>query len=127
MAVTAAQLTVKVGGDTSGAEKSLDDVNKKVKDSDSFFKSTLSTILGFVGGEAVLAGVGGVVGVLTGFLGDCFDATKNEQQAQALLTNALKDSHGATGQNIQGLTDMAEHLSTVTEFSKDTVEGVEEI
>lgn len=133
MSITGLQIATKfVTEGVAETEKSIKGIQQSADDasgseSGGGVKGLLGNILGMVGGVAVFAGVGAGIGAVTGFLQDSVGVAQQAQQSQQLLANAIKDTNDASGQSVAGLDDYAEHLSTVTDYSKDTVEGVEQI
>lgn len=127
MAVTAAQLVLKVSGETKSAEDSLDKLNSRVHDSGGFFKNLASTALGTFTGMLGVNGVTEAFGFLKDQLVDTVKAGMDAQQAQAQLTQGLLSTHDASGETTQSLEDLAEKYSKVTTFSKTAIEQSEAI
>jgi phage-related protein len=127
MAVTAAQLQVVVGGDTKGAEGSLDTVNAKVDKSKGLFHDALGSALGFVAGALTIGGVVGVVSLLTSQVADCVQAGKNLQDVQAQTNAVIKSTKGVAGESAAAIADYAENLSKVTPFSAEAVQSSENL
>lgn len=127
MAITAAQLVVKVVGDTKDVEDKLHHVNDQAKNTGGFFSNAASTLLGFVGGGAVLGGLSTAWGVLSGAVSGAVQQGMDAEKVDAQLNAVLKSTHGAAGVSAQSINDMADSLSKVTTYSDDTIKSTSAI
>ncbi len=125
MSVTAAQVMVKIGGDSSEAEKSLDNVGHKVHGVQGFFGNALSTMAGFIGGQAIFSAVGTGVGFLKDQLGESINVAEQFQQAQAQTAAALKSTGDSSGMSAAGIAGLADQYSRMTPFSALAIQQAE--
>lgn len=127
MSIVAAQLIAKVIADTKDVEDKLHHVNDQVKDTGGFFSNAASTLMGFVGGGAILGGLSSAWGVLSGAIGDMVQQGMDAEKVDAQLNAVLKSTHGAAGISAQAANNLADSLSKVTTFSDDTVKSTESV
>ena len=102
MALDAAQLQISVNADTKAAQSGLSNV--------------LQTMLSFVSAQAILDGIGGAFDLVKGQINNVIAATNEQDQAQALLNNAFKDTGKSMGLTMSGLQGIADHLANVTDL-----------
>lgn len=122
---TVAQLKVKLGADTSDVDKGLKDVNSKVKDTGGWFSSAAHTMLGFVGGAAIIGGVSTAFSVLKNNIGDMISAGMEANQVMAQTVAGLKSTHDASGLTAQGIVDLADKTMRLTGINDDSVQSAE--
>jgi len=125
MAITVAQLQVKVGGDTSEAENKLRGLNSQVNESGGFFKNALSSALGFAAGAGAIALVGNAVSGLTDFIGGSIQAGIDQEKVMTQTAQVIKSTGGAAGMTATQIGDMADSLARTTPFADDVVQASE--
>lgn len=125
MALTIAQLQVKVGGDTKEAEDKLRGINSQVNESGGFFKNALSSALGFAAGAGAISLVGGAVGSLTGFITDSIKAGQDQQAVMSQTDAVIKSTGGAAGMTAEAVGNLADSLARTTPFSDDVTQSAE--
>lgn len=122
---TAAQLLVKVSGDTGDAERKLRDVNEHVGKSGGFFKTALQNALGFASGAAIVSGVGTAISFVTSNIGDMITAGAQANQVQAQTIAGLKSTHGAAGMTADAIGNLATKTMNLTGIDDDSVQSAE--
>jgi len=125
MTIVAAQLAVKVGGDTKEAESALGRVNDQVKESGGFFKNALSSALGFAAGTGAVMAVGAAFGFVKDQIGDVIKAGMDQQAVMSQTEAVLKSTGDASGFSAKQINDMADALAHTTTFSDDTIQSAE--
>ncbi len=119
MAITAAQLQVKVSADTADAESGLDRVSKKSNDAG----SGLSGMFAIAGGFVVAQAAAAAMGFLSSQIGDVFNAAQSLQDVQTQTNTVLQSTHDVSGMTASAVNDLAISLSKVTPFARDTVQA----
>lgn len=118
MAFDTRDLTVKIKGDTSDFEKSINSAAKSSEGAGLSFGKLTAAV---AAGEAVfnIAKVG--VQKLTGFLGDTIKSANDSENALAQLTSVLKSTGNAAGLSADDLKNQANALQKLTTFSDEAV------
>lgn len=121
MSVTASQLVaeVKTTG-VSAAKSDLDSMGSSTDSLGSKFKSVLGGVLG-----VAAVGAGAAIAGLSAFMISSVKDAMANQAVMAQTAQAIKSTGDASGMSAVGVSNLAESLSNVTDFSKDTVQGGE--
>jgi hypothetical protein len=103
------------------------EVTSDTKDAQSGLSGILQTMLGFVGGQAVIGAVTTAFGFLKGQIMDVASATNEQDAAAAQLNSVLKSTKDISGLTYGSLTKLAEGISSVTDYSKPMIEQSEKV
>jgi len=104
MAVTAAELQVRVTSDVAAALSGLNRVNKAVSGTGSFLSNAASTALGFVGGMVGMNAVAGVVGGVT----DAVFGMNSTLEGSQIALETMLGSSKAAGDQLNRLKQFAQ-------------------
>lgn len=125
MGADIAQLMVVIKGDTQDAEKKISGVNDAVGKSGGFFKTALSSALGFASGAAIVQGVGTAIGFVKDNLGAMVSAGEEANSVMAQTVAGLKSTHDASGMTAQSIDDLATKTMNLTGIDDDSVHSAE--
>lgn len=127
MSAEVASLSVVIRGDAKDAENKISGVNSKVKESAGFFKTALSSALGFAGGALIVKGVGAAVGFVHDNLSDMIKSGMDANREMDILTQGLKSTHDASGMTAQGLDDLSGKIMNMSGIDDDSVKSAEQM
>jgi hypothetical protein len=127
--MTLAELNVKIQADTGNLQKQLDDVKKKLKDTDDVTTKSQKTMGGLVDKFKSLSVAGiGVAAAISGLivgLKKCVDAAAESEAITVKLNQVLKSTGGVAGVTSDMALDLADSLSKVTTFEDDVIVSAE--
>lgn len=123
-------MVARVTADTKDAEAGLDRIRQKADDASGSsggggIKGFITHVAEIAGGMAVFHGVADAVGFLTDQVKDSIQAAQQYELVQAQTNAVLTSTKDASGQTAQSIADLAEHLSTITPFSRDATQAAE--
>ena len=127
MGVDIADLVMKVGADTSGAQKNMSDLNSHVEKSGGFFGTASGLLKGFLGAAVGIAGVGIGFGIVKDAVGEFVDEGMNANRMTALLAAGIKSTGDASGQTMDSLDALSTHIMSLTGIQDDAVQGAEQM
>lgn len=124
--IQAAQLVaaVNVTGVPEGKAQ-LKSMSSAVEETSTGFKGMLGNALSFAAGQFVFNAVGQAVGFLKDQFVSVFQDAMDAQAAMAQTVQVLKSTHDASGLTAQSVVDLADKMSRLTLFNKDTTESAE--
>lgn len=122
-----ADVTVKAKAETGEAESNVKRLSREVRESGKAGEAGRGGLLGFVSTFVGIEAGARVFDFLKDQLVESVHAAEDAEKTHALLANAIKATGNASGQSIEGLEDMALHLSSITTTSKEAVLSVEQI
>src|SRR5690348_13746499 len=125
MALTAAQLLVKVSADTTAAEAGLKSVGEKAQESSGMLHGLLGNIVGFAAGGVIAQGVGTAFGFLKDQLGDAVQQGMEGNQVWAQLEAGLRSTHDASGMTLQSLDALSNSILNQTGIDDDSTKAAE--
>jgi phage-related protein len=121
MPLTAAQLQIVVNAQTDQAKAGLSEMNDQVQKSSGFFKEAVGSMLGFVGGQLIFAGIQKAIGLVTDTLSSMVDEAGALQTAESQLNAVLASTHDASGMSAQAINDLADSMEQMSGVSKSTI------
>lgn len=122
MAIEAAQLSATIITNAKQASAELKEVGGQVTETGGFFRNAASTLLGFVGGDLIIRGVGAAFDFLKGQLVDSVKAGADANSVMAQTVAGLKSTHDASGQTAQSIGDLATHIMSLSGIDDDAVQ-----
>lgn len=127
MAITAAQLNIKVGADTAAAQAGLRETGAAANSAAGGFKMTLGGMLKMAAGLGVLAAVAAAARFVVNQFKDVIAAGMSEQNMIAETTNTLSHMGSASGQTAKSIGDFADSMSMATGISNDLIQHGEDV
>ncbi len=122
MAITAAQLVVKVTADTTQAEEGLGNVGKVAEESGGGLQSFLGNMLGIGAGMVAIDLATTGFNFLKDQLTEAVSEGEHANQVMAQTTAVLNSTHDASGLTAQSITDLATHMMDLTGIQDDAVQ-----
>jgi len=127
MPSTVAQLSVKVGGDTSEAKGKLNELSGHVNTVGGHFKSALGSILGFATGAVAIGGVTMAAGFLVGQMKSVITEGMSQQAVMTDTVAVLKSMGSASGMTAKSVGDYADKMALLTGVSDDVIQHSENV
>lgn len=107
-------------------QKSVDEFAKNSSKSTSFFQSSMATLTGFLGSQAVLAVIGSVkdaFGALSDALLEGVESANKEEDAMKKLATSLALSGNYSSSAVEGLREFSGEMEKQTGIADDVVAG----
>lgn len=94
---------------------------KEAQKETSFFQNTMSTMAGFIGGQAIIGAFNTAKDAVVGFMSDSINAATEAQATMNSLNNALASAGHFSEKTAQSFKDLASEIQATTKFEDDAV------